>query len=79
MTGASYPQVLRLPRTVAGCEHLRECVRLAGGWSFPDGSNAADYDWDQAVIEADKDIEAYEQWKRTCEQEEAERSRRDGL
>ena len=58
-------RVLRLPITKAGREHLRDCVRLAGGWRFPDGSNAADYDWDQAVIEAANDIQAYEQWERT--------------
>ena len=47
--------VLKLPRTAKGRAHLRQCVRLAGGWDFPDSTNAADFDWDTAAIEAESE------------------------
>ncbi len=55
-------RVLKLPRTAKGRAFLRDCVRSAGGWDFPDGSNAADFDWDIGIIEADRMYEEYEQW-----------------
>ena len=61
---------MKLPRTPAGREHLRNCVRDAGGWAFPDGSNAADFDWDEAIIEAERDYEAYERW---CDEQRGDR------
>ncbi len=54
--------VLVLPRTKKGKESLVECVRLAGGWDFPDGSNAADYDWDKAAVQVERDAEEYLRW-----------------
>lgn len=55
-------RVLSLPSTPKGREHLRACVSLARGWEFPDGSNAADYDWDVAAIEADEFADSYLRW-----------------
>lgn len=54
--------VLVLPRTEKGKENLVQCVRDAGGWDFPDGSNAADYDWDKAVAKAERDAEECLRW-----------------
>ena len=45
-------RVLRLPQTPEARKFLALCVRLAGGWEFPDGSNAADFDWDRAYAYA---------------------------
>lgn len=53
-------QVLRLPVTEKGRRLLGLCVRLAQGWAFPDGTNAADRDWDVAAIEAEEEIEEME-------------------
>ena len=54
--------VLKLPRTAKGRAHLRQCVRLAGGWDFPDSTNAADLDWDTGAIEAERQNEEYTRW-----------------
>ena len=54
--------ILTLPRTQRGKVLLLLCVRLSRGWDFPDGSNAADTDWDQAAIDADRDNAAYDRW-----------------
>ena len=55
-------RVLKIPQTEAGKAHLRLCVKVCRGWEFPDGTNAADFDWDKAAIEAERDNEAYERW-----------------
>ena len=60
MSGTSRP--LRLPVTERGRRLLRHCVRLAGGWLFPDGNSAADYDWDEAADRAERDNADYERW-----------------
>ena len=54
--------VLTLPRTQRGKALLRLCVRLCRGWDLHDGSNAADTDWDQAAIDAERDNAAYDRW-----------------
>jgi len=59
--------VLSLPSTPRGREYLRECVRQAGGWEFPDGSNAANRDWDRAVIEDEEFAESYLRWSEARE------------
>lgn len=43
--------VLKLPATTAGQKLAVELIRLAGGWDFPDGTNASDYDFDRLAIE----------------------------
>ena len=60
-------KVLKLPRTTKGRAHLRRCVLLARGWDFPDGSNVADFDWDSAIIEAEREAEEYMRWCREKE------------
>ena len=54
--------ILKLPRTKDGRDFLRYCIHVAGGWDFPDGSSAADFDWDAAIIEAEIEAEKYERW-----------------
>ena len=54
--------ILKLPQTEAGKALLRLCVKVSRGWDFPDDTNAADFDWDDAAVEAERDNEAYEQW-----------------
>ena len=55
-------ELLKLPQTPAGKTHLRLCVKMAGGWKFPDGTNAADFDWDAAAVEVERDTAAYDCW-----------------
>ncbi len=55
--------IIRLPLTPDGRALLRTCINLARGWSLPDGTNAADVNWDQAVVEADRVNEDFERWR----------------
>lgn len=54
---------LRIPATAAGMEDLVRCITLAGGLSFPDGTNAWDIDWDKAALEVAVDNRAYAAWR----------------
>lgn len=49
--------VLKLPQTKAGRDHLRLCVKLANGWDFPDGTHATEIDWDVAIAAFNREWE----------------------
>jgi hypothetical protein len=50
MTSAA--RILKLPRTAAGRQLLRESVlERRGGWDFPDGSTAENTNWDDLAID----------------------------
>jgi hypothetical protein len=64
-------RILRLPRTPAGRQLLRESILdRRGSWDFPDGSCAEEVDWDELAIsiaemlreldELDRQADAYE-------------------
>ena len=45
-------RVLKLPRTPAGRQLLRESIlERRGAWDFPDGSTAENTDWDDLAID----------------------------
>lgn len=44
-------RILRLPSTPAGRDLIRELIRVAGGWDFPDDTRADDYDFDLLAVE----------------------------
>ena len=55
--------ILRLPQTEAGKALLRLCVKVSHhGWDFPDGTNAADHEWDALAIEVEHTNAAYDRW-----------------
>jgi hypothetical protein len=44
-------RVIRLPKTPAGRELLREAAVMIGGWGKPGGAVLEDFDWDASAAE----------------------------
>jgi hypothetical protein len=47
---AQMARVIRLPRTSAGRELLREAAITIGGWGNPGGAELEAFDWDASAV-----------------------------